>query len=89
MDKLLTLEGGIGCRTSTWGDSEINLRIPFYRHLESLHANAREIPSLTSWPEINHIIDAMVLETRSGKRNVKDLLQEADERVAQIAAGTH
>ena len=84
MDKLLTLEGGIGCRRSTWHDPEINHRIPFYRHLEALHANAREIPSLTSWPEINHIIDAMVLETRSGGRTVEDLLQEADEQLAKV-----
>jgi len=88
MDKLLTLEGGIGCRRSTWEDPEINQRIPFYRDLETLHANAREIPSLTTWPEINHIIDAMVSEANSGERNVEVLLQEADERVAQIAAGT-
>ncbi|HEX4487121.1 MAG TPA: extracellular solute-binding protein [Terriglobales bacterium] len=84
MDKLLTLEGGIGCRRSTWGDPEINRRIPFYRHLETLHANAREIPSLTSWPKINQIIDDMVRETRSGGRDVEDLLRQADERVAAV-----
>ena len=88
MDKLLTLEGGIGCRRSTWEDREINRRIPFYSYLETLHANAREIPSLTIWPEINRIVDAMVSEANSGERNVDILLQEADERVAQVAAGT-
>lgn len=88
MDKLLTLDGGIGCRRSTWEDREINRRIPFYSYLETLHANAREIPSLTIWPEINRIIDAMVSEANSGERNVDILLQEADERVAQVAAGT-
>jgi multiple sugar transport system substrate-binding protein len=86
MDKLLTLEGGIGCRRSTWEDAEINQRIPFYRQLEALHANAREIPSLTIWPEVNHIIDAMVLQARAGERNATDLLREADGRVARIAA---
>lgn len=88
MDKLLTLEGGIGCRRSTWEDPEINRRIPFYGYLETLHANAREIPSLTVWPQINHIIDAMVSEANSGERNVEVLLHEADERVAQVVAGT-
>jgi multiple sugar transport system substrate-binding protein len=86
MDKLLTLEGGIGCRRSTWEDREINQRIPFYRHLEALHANAREIPSLTIWPEVNQIIDAMVLQARSGKRSARDLLTEADERVTRTGA---
>src|SRR3954464_15180390 len=32
-DKLLTSEGGIGCRKSTWNDSEINKTIPFYHKL--------------------------------------------------------
>jgi multiple sugar transport system substrate-binding protein len=88
MDKLLTLEGGIGCRRSTWEDPEINRRIPFYRDLEALHANAREIPSLTSWPEINRIIEGMVLEARTGERNLEDLLQEAEDGVAKITDGT-
>ncbi len=30
MDKLTTLEGGIGCRLSTWSDPEVNALIPFY-----------------------------------------------------------
>jgi multiple sugar transport system substrate-binding protein len=88
MDKLLTLEGGIGCRRSTWEDPEINQKIPFYHYLETLHADAREIPSLTVWPEVNHIIDAMVLGASTGERDVEGLLQEADERVAQVAVGT-
>lgn len=85
MDKLLTLEGAIGCRKSTWADAEINRRIPFYRQLEALHLNARETPSLAIWPEINDAIDAMVLQTRSGDRPVEELLREADERVSTIA----
>ena len=87
MDKLLTLEGGIGCRRSTWEDPEVNQRIPFYRTLETLHANAREIPSLTIWPEVNHVIDAMVLRARSGGRDTRELLKEADEQVERIVTG--
>jgi multiple sugar transport system substrate-binding protein len=84
MDRLLTLEGGIGCRRSTWEDVEVNQKISFYRQLGALHANAREIPSLTIWPEVNHVIDVMVLEARSGGRSTPDLLREADQRVACI-----
>jgi multiple sugar transport system substrate-binding protein len=36
MDKMLTLEGGIGCRRSTWQDPEVNNVIPFYDRLEHL-----------------------------------------------------
>ena len=84
MDKLLTLEGGIGCRRSTWEDLEINQRIPFYRQLASLHAKARETPSLAIWPEVNDVIDSMVMQARSGNRAMDELLREADDRVAHM-----
>jgi multiple sugar transport system substrate-binding protein len=61
MDKLLTLEGAIGCRKSTWTDADVNRIIPFYRHMEDLHANAREMPRLVAWPRIAEVIDRMVL----------------------------
>jgi multiple sugar transport system substrate-binding protein len=60
MDRLLTLEGGIGCRKSTWADETVNRTIPFYRALEELHANARELPRLEVWPQVAQIIDRMV-----------------------------
>ena len=82
MDKLLTLEGGIGCRKSTWADSEVNRAIPFYRELEQLHAGARELPRLAQWSRIASIIDALVLEAAGGERTEDDLLAEAQERIA-------
>ncbi|MGA9637910.1 extracellular solute-binding protein [Flavobacterium sp.] len=33
-DKLVTLEGGIGCRKSTWHDHEVNRVVPYYYKLE-------------------------------------------------------
>jgi multiple sugar transport system substrate-binding protein len=63
MDKLLTLEGAIGCRKSTWSDEEVNQTIPFYRRMEELHANAREMPQFIAWPRIAASIDRMVLAT--------------------------
>ena len=45
MDKLLTLEGGIGCRKSTWSDKQVNAVIPYYPLLEKLHENARDLPT--------------------------------------------
>ncbi len=61
MDKLLTLEGGIGCRKSTWLDRDVNTVIPFYGRMEELHASAREMPRMPEWPQVAEIIDRMVL----------------------------
>ena len=61
MDRLLTLEGAIGCRKSTWSDSQVNQMIPFYQRMEELHANAREMPRLVEWPRVAETIDRMVL----------------------------
>ncbi|MGA1195966.1 MAG: extracellular solute-binding protein, partial [Candidatus Latescibacterota bacterium] len=76
-DKLLTLEGGIGCRKSTWADDEVNTTIPFYHLLEPIHKNARELPRLTHWAQLSEIIDQLVLNTINTDRPIADLVQEA------------
>ena len=61
-DKLLTNEGGIGCRKSTWNDAEINETIPYYHKLEMLHENALTLPQTPIWPKVAELIDQMVLK---------------------------
>lgn len=61
-DKLLTTEGGIGCRKSTWNDSEINQTIPYYHKLAMLHQNALTLPQTPIWPKVAEAIDGMVLK---------------------------
>jgi len=62
MDKLLTLEGGIGCRKSTWSDKQVNAVIPYYQLLEKLHENARDLPRMTNWSSVAAVIDRMMLD---------------------------
>ncbi len=73
MDKLLTLEGAIGCRKSTWTDAAVNRVIPFYRRMESLHAHARELPRLPHWSKMAEVIDGLVLETINTDRPIREL----------------
>lgn len=61
-DKLLTTEGGIGCRTSTWKDPEINTAIPYYHKLELLHENALSLPQILIWSKVAQLIEQMVLK---------------------------
>ena len=77
MDKLLTLEGGIGCRKSTWRDADVNRVIPFYRRMENLHANAREMPRMAEWPRVAEAIDDMVLDAINTTDPVEAILQRA------------
>lgn len=77
MDKLLTLEGGIGCRKSTWTDAEVNATIPFYHKMTGLHDYARELPRLSNWNELASVIDGLVLDVINGDRPIDELVQGA------------
>jgi multiple sugar transport system substrate-binding protein len=87
MDKLLTLEGGTGCRKSTWKDPEVNRIVPFYQELEMFHASAREMPRLAEWPQIGSAINDLVVRTIETDRPILDLLDEADIRIASAVPG--
>ena len=78
MDKLTTTSGAIGCRRSTWNDAEVNALLPFYRRMESLHRNAREIPQREDWPRIAATIDLLVTRTITTATPARTLLEQAD-----------
>ncbi|MDF2475384.1 MAG: transporter substrate-binding protein [Sphingobacterium sp.] len=80
-DKLLTVEGGVGCRYSTWYDSEINRMIPFYNKLAELHDTARTLPRLANWPQIAHIIDDTVIAAIKTDESSLSLLTKAQEKI--------
>ncbi len=82
MDKLLTLEGAIGCRKSTWMDEDVNRAIPFYRKMEDLHAHAREMPRRADWPRISEVIDKMVMETIGSREPVADIVRRAQSNLS-------
>jgi multiple sugar transport system substrate-binding protein len=82
MDKLTTTSGAIGCRRTTWNDSEVNAAIPFYHRIEQLHASAREIPQRADWGRIASIIDTLVTASITTDTPVEDLLRQADSSMA-------
>jgi multiple sugar transport system substrate-binding protein len=77
MDRLLTLEGGIGCRKSTWCDEQVNSIVPFFHCLESLHNNARELPRLSYWSDLATVIDRMVLDAIDSEEPTTAIIQRA------------
>lgn len=83
-DKLLTNEGGIGCRKSTWKDSEVNKSIPFYHKLEELHENALTLPQLETWPKIAARMDQMVLQAIETRIPSKTLLETTQNEIQKI-----
>lgn len=83
-DKLLTNEGGIGCRKSTWNDVEINKTIPFYHKLEMLHENALTLPQTPVWPKVAELIDKMVLKAIESDITSEKLLEETQNAILQI-----
>ncbi|MGI9071604.1 MAG: extracellular solute-binding protein [Bryobacteraceae bacterium] len=86
MDKLLTREGAIGCRKSTWNDPDVNRTVPFYSRLESLHTNAREIPRLAEWPRIALSIDELMLKVIQTDKPIDQLTRQAQVRASALFA---
>ena len=84
MDKMLTLEGGIGCRLSTWQDAEVNEVIPFYHQLETLHSNARELPRVANWTTVAAVIDELVLQTINTDEPIEELLKYAQSKLESL-----
>lgn len=83
-DKQLTLEGGIGCRISTWKDEEINKIIPYYHKLEQLHEVANMLPQKQNWAAIAVIIDQMVLQAINTNTPSEKLIQLAQIQIKEI-----
>lgn len=87
-DKLLTKEGGIGCRKSTWKDEEINTLIPFYHKLEMLHENAFTLPQTPIWPKVAELIDGVVLKAIETDISSEILLEETQKKIRKLSQGT-
>jgi multiple sugar transport system substrate-binding protein len=85
MDKLLTLEGAVGCRKSTWRDPEVNRTIPFFNRLDDLHKHARELPRVVEWPEIASVIDRMVVKSIHTRESAKNIVAEAQRELGKIS----
>lgn len=86
-DRILPLEGGIGCRKSTWFDQEVNTIIPYYSRMEELHRYANVLPRTPVWNEISKVIDDLVLEVINTEKPIKQILDEAQEKVRLINTG--
>ncbi len=84
MDKLTTLEGGIGCRLSTWSDPEVNALIPFYSDLARLHEGTRTLPRSRQLPALVHIIDEAVQAAIGCELPSETILTRAQERAARL-----
>ncbi|MGE8342412.1 putative ABC transporter-binding protein precursor [Flavobacterium sp. ACN2] len=87
-DKLLTTEGGIGCRKSTWKDAEINTLIPFYHKLEMLHENALTLPQTPIWPKVAELVDGAVLKAIETDISSAILLEETQKKIRELSQGT-
>jgi multiple sugar transport system substrate-binding protein len=84
MDKLLTLEGGIGCRKSTWGDARVNAAIPYYHRLENLHENARDLPRLMHWSSLAEVIDRMMRDVIETREPIAEIVARAEKAARSV-----
>ncbi|SDZ92595.1 multiple sugar transport system substrate-binding protein [Arachidicoccus rhizosphaerae] len=80
-DIALTLNGGIGCRKSTWHDPEVNSQLPFFNQLEAIHELARELPDWPNWPAIAQIIDEVMIQTGTTTQEIESILFAAQQKI--------
>lgn len=83
-DKQLTLEGGIGCRISTWNDAEINRIISYYHKLDTLHTVANMLPQKKNWAAIAIVIDQMVLAAINTSVPTEKLVELAQQQINEL-----
>ena len=86
MDLLTTTEGAIGVRRSTWADSRVNARIPYYAKLNALHGYARELPRHPRLAAIAHHIDEMLSQALTTATPSRALLADAEARIKEALA---
>jgi len=84
MDKLTTLEGGIGCRRTTWEDPQVNALIPFYHRLAELHGGTRTLPRSQALPALVHLIDDAVQAALCTDDATERILWRAQEQAAGL-----
>jgi multiple sugar transport system substrate-binding protein len=84
MDKVTTLEGGIGCRLSTWIDPEVSALIPFYAELPRLHEGTRALPRSRKLPALIHIIDEAVQAAITGEEPSESILKRAQRKASDL-----
>ena len=87
MDKITMLEGGIGCRRSTWEDPEVNAVIPFANRLAELHEHARELPRSPDLPRLVHVLDRAVQRAITTDDPTATILREAQAEASPIRLG--
>jgi multiple sugar transport system substrate-binding protein len=84
MDKLTTLEGGIGCRLSTWQDPDVNAAIPFYHRLADLTPGARTLPRSSRFPALASLIDEMVQQAIGGDTPTGEIVRAAQHQAQHM-----
>ncbi|UUZ96448.1 extracellular solute-binding protein [Paenibacillus sp. P25] len=84
MDKATSLCGGNGTRLSTWRDSEVRRRFPYYEQIEEVHQLVNSPLPIPEYPEINEILSKMADDALQLRVSVPEALNEAAERVHEI-----
>jgi len=86
IDKLIALEGGSPCRFSTLMDPEVNAKYPHMKiFAEALkYADPDWRPIIPTWGEVNNELGTTLSEAMTGKRTVKDALDQVAKRARAI-----
>jgi multiple sugar transport system substrate-binding protein len=88
-DKLLPFMGAVGCRRSTWTDTEVNEIIPFYHRMEEIHSYAGTLPRISNWHSVSVIIDRLVLDVVDTDKPIAEILRLAQNQIDTLMEEQH
>ncbi len=84
MDKLASMSGANGVRLSTWRDTDVLARFPYYGILERVHENTRVLPPIPEYPAINESLNQAVKRVTHDRHSPESSLAIAEREVEII-----
>lgn len=74
MDRLTSVNGGIGTRLSTWNDPGLTREFPFYKLLEPTHKRTVALPTLDRLPVLVEILNRAIDDALNQRKSVAEAL---------------
>jgi len=86
MDRITTLEGGNGCRLSTWRDPEVRRQFQYYEVIEDVHHQVISPPRIPAYPAINEVLNGMMADAVAGSKDAPTALRDAAAEIEALLA---
>lgn len=84
MDRVTSVEGGIGCRLSTWRDPQLQKQFPCYAQIEAAHDSAEILPQTPALDQVIDILNESIDQVHRHRKSVEGTLSRAAHQVEAL-----